>query len=131
MVREETSKPAPSRPRRTSSPAQAPAKVPRRPPSKRKRTPRNPSLLEMIKEEEVVTATKDEFDPPKKLQKAKIDATDSKRRRLERSAARFTERAREKTTVAWHKSCRNVSLRTTFVSQSPKQLRASNLLSAS
>ena len=130
MVREETSNPASSRPRRPRSPAQVPAKVPRRPPSKRKRTPRNPSLLEMIKEEEVVTATKDEFDPPTKPKKVKTNAADSKRRRLERSAARFTERAREKTTVAWHKSCRNDLLRTIFVSQSPKQLRASNLLSA-
>ena len=31
---------------------------------------------------------------------------DSKKRRLSQSADRFAKNAREKTTVAWHKSCR-------------------------
>ena len=74
------------------------------PPPRRKRR-RGPSLLEMIKEEELKTEMETAVLAPQKPRKRRKKANPSKRSALLKTAKKFTKRALEKTTLAWHKTC--------------------------
>ena len=72
-----------------------------KPRPKRRKRPRSPSLLEAIKEEEQLFKA-GVFDQPLKKPRRQPSA---KRDALLKNAKRFAQRALEKSTVKWHKSC--------------------------
>ena len=87
----------------------------------RRSSRRQPSILDALKEEEVLLEAQPALQPTLKQEtefKIKTETTkhkrkkapakkcDLKKRRLAKSANRYAKNAREKTTIAWHKSCR-------------------------
>jgi len=69
------------------------------------------TLLEAIKEEEIVAEVMGVKAEPVRRKRKKFRAcrkakASPKKRRLATSANRYVKNAREKTTIAWHKSCR-------------------------
>ena len=73
------------------------------PPTPRRKRRRGPSLLQMIKEEEIAVEMEKAVQQPRKRRKKKDPP--SKRSTLLKTAKKYSKRALEKTTLAWHKSC--------------------------
>ena len=76
------------------------------------------SILEMLAEEEIAASVRDppwtplvkaEDAPTRKRKKeSAADIADNKKRRLMKTANKFTDKAREKETLKWHRNCRGL-----------------------
>ena len=76
------------------------------------------SILEMLAEEEIAASVQDppwtplvksEDAPTRKRKKeSAADIADNKKRRLMKTANKFTDNAREKETLKWHRNCRGL-----------------------
>ena len=85
-------------------------------PSRRGHIKTEPSILDMLEEEEIAATVRDpswsphmktEDAPTRKRKKESAsDIADNKKRRLMKTANKFSDKAREKETLKWHRNCR-------------------------